>query len=317
MAIDTVKLKSPHLDEVLLRSIEHTCGVRRQAVRLSTGAIQYEITTGELDGSWDSRISLRPMRQEWRCGTHGRPKLETSEPYVIVECSLSKAFNGQNVFGGPCVFTDACARLVDLLEELLSVELPPASGWLVRRVDVAESYRLRFPAIQDFFSYIHTIQFPRRRAMKFGDHAVYFPGSTTTVKLYHKGSEFAEHDHARVKRFFTQLRAQTHPGPRTSTPEPDGSSARSQPCNGWPTTGCGLKSKFTPTNSTPTSATRRSFRRSATPISKGCMTASSPGSCEKVSRVWTRCASTTPWPTASGQSTGMLLGTAFTGSGSS
>lgn len=180
-------------------------------VRFSTGEIEYEITTGELGGSWDSRISIRPMREEWtREGTR-RPQRRPSEPYIVVECSVAKVFNGQNVYGGPPEFRKACTDLVVLLEQLLGLDLPPASAWVVRRVDVAESYRLPFIAVQEFFSYIQTIQFPRRRAMKYGDHAVYFPGSTTTIKLYHKGLEFAEHDHARLKRFFTQHRERAFP----------------------------------------------------------------------------------------------------------
>jgi II/X family phage/plasmid replication protein len=207
MPIDTVKLRSPYMDEQLLQHIEQACGLRRQGVRLSTGAIEYQVTIGELKGSWDSKISIRPMREEWVWQPTGRAQPRPSDPYIIVECSLSKAFHGHNVYGGPSDFQLACSQLVNLLEEMLCVRLPPVSQWIVRRVDVAETYRLPYPAIQEFFSYISTIQFPRRRAEKYGDHSVYFPGSTTTVKLYHKGPEFAKHDHARVKRLFIQFRA--------------------------------------------------------------------------------------------------------------
>src|SRR5262245_8752828 len=216
MAFDTVKLKSPDIDEALLRGVEQACGLLRQGVRLSTGEIEYQFTTGELEGSWDSRISIRPMREDWRRGPSGLPQLCPSKPYVIVECSLAKVFNGQNIYGGPLDFHFACFRLATYLEEILQIKLPPILEWIVRRVDVAETYRLPFCAIQEFFSYIQTIQFPRRRGEKYGYHSVYFPGSTTTVKLYHKGPEFAQHDHARLKRFFTQFGAQNLPEVRSA-----------------------------------------------------------------------------------------------------
>ena|SRR6476659_10084842 len=101
MAIDTIKLKSPYMDEYLFLAIETTCGLLRQGVRLSTGEILYQITIGELEGSWDSRINIRPMRDDWRRGRSGRPELCPSEPYIVVECSLAKVFNGQNIYGEP------------------------------------------------------------------------------------------------------------------------------------------------------------------------------------------------------------------------
>jgi hypothetical protein len=83
--------------------------------------------------------------------------------------------------------------------------------WIVRRVDWAENYALPFTAIQEFFEGIYTIQFPRRKGIKYGDHAVYFPGSTTTVKIYHKGLEFAKHDSKRMKWFLGNYRSQQFP----------------------------------------------------------------------------------------------------------
>ena len=47
--------------------------------------------------------------------------------------------------------------------------------------------------------------------MKFGSNSLYFPGSSTTVKLYHKGPDFTEHDYKRMKAFFTFWRDQQYP----------------------------------------------------------------------------------------------------------
>lgn len=210
MGIDTVKLKSPTLGEKMVQTIERQCK-RWQQVDGYSGEILYQITRGELLGSWDSRISVRPMREEFILNKSGRPELHVCPPYIILECSVGKVFNGHNIYGNVVNFQMACQMLIDKIAELLSVPLPKTKHWVVRRVDWAENYALPFVAIQEFFEGIYTIQFPRRKASKYGDHAVYFPGSTTTVKLYHKGLEFAKHDSKRMKWFFNLYRTNKFP----------------------------------------------------------------------------------------------------------
>lgn len=207
LGIDTVKLKSPALGEKMVRKIEQQSRKWQQVDCLS-GEILYEITKGDLEGSWDSRISIKPMREDYVLNKNNKPELHPCPPYVVIECSAAKVMNGQNIYGNPVGFQDTCQRLLDRIGKMLDVSFPPADRWWVRRVDWAEIYALPFAAIQEFFEGIYTIQFPRRKASKYGDHAVYFPGSTTTVKLYHKGLEFAKHDSYRMKRFFTNWRSQ-------------------------------------------------------------------------------------------------------------
>ena len=83
MAYDTLKLKSPSMDESFVRAIEQQC-VLRSGVDLATGAMLYELHTGELLGSWDSRISVRPMYEDWVTDKNGRPRLAPCEPYILV-----------------------------------------------------------------------------------------------------------------------------------------------------------------------------------------------------------------------------------------
>lgn len=210
MSIDTVKLKSPSMSKAAVKKIEYQ-SIKRQGLHMKTGEILYEITKGDLNGSWDSRISVRPMYEDYIVGKSGRPELHRSNPYVIIECSAAKVLNGQNIYGSPVDFQKTCAELIERIGLILEVEFPPAERWEVRRVDWAEVYALPFAAIQEYFEGIHTVQFPRRKAMKYGDHAVYFPGVTTTVKLYHKGLEFAKHDSKLLKWFFSMHRTQKHP----------------------------------------------------------------------------------------------------------
>lgn len=203
MGIDTVKLRSPAIDEGTAEFLERQC-VLRQGIDLASGEVLYEITAGELNGSWDSRIMFRVMRQEWAT-VGGRLDLYPCQPYILLEFSLHKFFYGQNVYGSVVGFRDRCALAINLIAELLESDadlFPRIDLWTVRRVDWAEMYRLSPAAIAEFFRSISHAKFPRRgkKAAKYGTNAVYFPGKFTTLKLYHKGPEFKEHDHARMKR---------------------------------------------------------------------------------------------------------------------
>lgn len=205
MAYDTVKLRSPYIDEELMQKIEHQC-ILRSGLDLSSGCILYELHVGELLGSWDSRISIKPMREEFVADKNGRVALHPCEPYLFVEASVHKILLGHNVYGGPSEFLAACRHLVNLVAELLTVDLHPADWWTVHRVDVANVFALPPAGVKRFFESMQLLSFPRRskKAMKTVG-SCYFPGKTTTVKFYHKGPEFRLHDAGRLKRFFRLL----------------------------------------------------------------------------------------------------------------
>ena len=205
MAYDTIKLKSPAMPFDLVKYIEQQC-ICRSGVDLASGAMLYEIFTGELSASWDSRIRVVPMFQDWQINANGVAQLAPSRPYIIVEASVHKAMMGHNIYGGPTVFADCARFLVDLVARLLAVELPDPQNWTVHRVDVAHVYNLRKPAIKEFFDSIALRNFPRRqkKAAKY-DMAVHFPGKTTTVKFYHKGAEFKANDFSRVRHFIKTI----------------------------------------------------------------------------------------------------------------
>ncbi|MDP3671716.1 MAG: phage/plasmid replication protein, II/X family [Telluria sp.] len=205
MAYDTIKLKSPPLDRQLVERIQNQCFLRT-GMEMASGEVRYEIFSGELLGSWDARISVVPKYEDWEINKAGRPELCPCEPYILIEASVHKVFTGHNVYGGPTDFQGVCSDFVVLLEELLDIELPPARGWTVHRVDVALVYRLAKAACKEFFDGMQLISFPRRKkgSAKY-DMALYFAGKTTTVKFYHKGSEFAVHERSRLRNFFSNL----------------------------------------------------------------------------------------------------------------
>ncbi len=210
MAYDTIKLKSPSLDRQLVEHIQNQCFLRT-GMEMASGEVRYEIFSGELLGSWDARISVVPKYEDWEVNKAGRPELRPCEPYILIEASVHKVFTGHNSYGGPTDFQSVCSDFVALLEELLDIELPPARGWTVHRVDVALVYRLQKAACKEFFDGMQLISFPRRKkgSAKY-DMALYFAGKTTTVKFYHKGSEFAVHERSRLRNFFSNLFMHLH-----------------------------------------------------------------------------------------------------------
>lgn len=205
MAYDTVKLRSPFLSEQTIQQVREQSFLR-SGVEMATGEIRYELFAGELLGSWDSRISVIPKDEIYVIGKNGRPVKERCDPYLEIEASLHKIFCGHNVYGGPTDFREACRAFVELIEKLLDVELPIADNWTVHRVDVALVYRLPMAACKEFFDGISLMNFPRRHrgSAKYA-MAVYFPGKTTTVKFYHKGTEFRVHERSRLRGFFVNL----------------------------------------------------------------------------------------------------------------
>lgn len=207
MAYDTIKLKSPAIDRSLIRRIEQQC-VLKSGEHLGTGEVLYEIFSGELLGSWDARISVVPKYEDYIVNKNGRPELRPCEPYLLIEASVHKVFCGHNVYGGPTNFLKACRDFVALVEKLLDTDLPHADVWTVHRVDVALVYRLSKAACKEFFDGVQLLSFPRRKkgSAKY-DMAVYFAGKTTTVKFYHKGTEFQVHERSRLRNFFQILYA--------------------------------------------------------------------------------------------------------------
>jgi II/X family phage/plasmid replication protein len=204
MAIDTVKLRSPYVIEALAVAVESRL-VTRSAVDRPTGELLYELTAGSLEGSWDSRVSVKVCRDEWVSTRRlSNPKqvdtvLRPCEPYFEVEGSIHKALMGHNVYGGPCDFLSSCRWFIAHLALQLGCELPDADSWLVRRADWAEVYELPYAGIEQYVHGLNNAAFPRRKVRRYGDESVFCPGATSTVKVYHKGPEFSKHDYRRLR----------------------------------------------------------------------------------------------------------------------
>ncbi len=199
--LDTVKLESPPLSESLASESERSL-VRRQGIEVGTGEVLYEITAGSLEGSYDSRVSLRVQRERIVCDEiTGQRELRPCAPYLWLEGSPHKAMLGHNIEGGPEDVQAACRWFVADVASRLSVRLPDGLGWLVRRLDWSEVFRLPYEACEGYIWAMNQARYSRRQPLRFGEQTIMFPGSTTAHKLYHKGPEFSAHDHKRLAAF--------------------------------------------------------------------------------------------------------------------
>jgi II/X family phage/plasmid replication protein len=185
-------------------------------VSVGTGELNWEIVTGQLAGSFDHRVSVRVEREEW-VGIEGSryPLLEKvltgkarkataiklpCAPYIVLEGSVHKALLGHNVYGGPLPFALSACWFVDYVAAGLGVSLPYAEDWTVQRADWAEAYELpSFDACSEYIGGLNLARFPRRKPIRYADESLFFPGTTTAFKVYHKGPEFSNNDSKRLR----------------------------------------------------------------------------------------------------------------------
>jgi II/X family phage/plasmid replication protein len=216
---DTIRLCSGSLPEHVAQKIEQQSTLR-QGIDMKMGNVIYQLTTSQLIGSFDSRISVRVRREKWvipddlYVSKHKmkqgksrdesisvdwrRPKkknktpvLQRCEPYVIIEGSVHKAMIGHNIWGGPTKFYECCLFLIYKVEQLLGVELPSFLDFFVERVDVARCFELpSFEAVQEWFRGVQSADYARRKVNRYGLETIFASGKSTTVKCYHKGPEF-------------------------------------------------------------------------------------------------------------------------------
>ncbi len=211
--IDTIILRSPFIIEDLASRIEGEC-LKRIGLDLKSGELMYEITTGELKGSFENRISIKVLRKKYistpvyhnvlskKFKVDNITTLKDCEPYIQIECSVHKALLGHNCYNGPRNFQLSCLYIIKLIEKLIDVNFNTnVMKWEVIKVDIAEVFDLKNNKIvRDWFTSINVNnEYSRRKVMKYGNDSFQVPGQTTTSKCYSKGIEFYKHDYKKLK----------------------------------------------------------------------------------------------------------------------
>lgn len=196
---DTVVIKSPEIDNYTVQKVLEFCRIY-EGIDIYTGEVIYHFTSGELEGSYDYRIRIKVDNTEWIKEDSQTPQRVQTYWHIVVECSLHKILMSHNCYGGPNDIKKSIAYLVRFLENVMQVSLPDYKEWEIKRVDVAKVYH--FSDIMICKKIIHNLRncYYTRRKPHIYDTTVFFPGSTTSIKIYWKGPEYEKHDYKRFKK---------------------------------------------------------------------------------------------------------------------
>lgn len=197
---DTIVIKSPEINMDTVQKIMYFCKIY-EGIDIYTGEVIYHFTSGELEGSFDYRIRIKVDNTEWiKVDTLTPQRVETYW-HLVVECSIHKLLMNHNCYGGPCEIKKSIAYLVRFLEQVMQVSLPNYEDWEIKRVDVAKIYYFHDKSIcKRIMSNLRNCYYTRRKPHIY-DTTVFFPGSTTSVKIYWKGPEYEKHDYKRLKKY--------------------------------------------------------------------------------------------------------------------
>lgn len=198
--IDTIRLKSPAISQETARAAAQLL-TRRSAVKIDTGELLYEFTSESLRGSYDARVMVQVKNETWFASKETQKLIKVPcEPFLEVEASVHKLMLGHNVSGGPVSFQAAARWFVSFISHQMGNVLPPADEWTALRIDVAECYQLgSYEAVEEYITSLNAATYPRREVNRYANESIYCPGTTTTVKAYHKGPEFSKHDSRRLR----------------------------------------------------------------------------------------------------------------------
>lgn len=183
--IDTIKIISPFVSMEVVQAIKNKM-VHVTSVDHETGEELYSFTNKQLEGSYDSRISL------W---------IHNSS--VVIECSAHKVILGQNALGFIDDFDLVCDYIVSFVSNYFSVNLPVWNFWRPMRIDFAKCFDLGTNQnVSNYLDGLNNLTYPRRKVVRYQGTGVYCPGSTYTLKFYNKLAEYKKHEKMRLNKHF-------------------------------------------------------------------------------------------------------------------
>lgn len=192
--IDTIKIYS-EISKPLYEYIQ-SCSVIKSAIDCNSNTVLYNITNDSLQGSYDSRLSVR-------VGIGSKYGFNSIDGgyYIEIEGSYHKFSLGYNSHNGFYDLQYIVVRLIETVEFCYSINLPDNDKWFLQRVDIAICYDLRTQEnVKSYINSLSKCNYPRRKIKFFNDESIYLSGTTTTLKIYNKLLEFRKHDLNRFKK---------------------------------------------------------------------------------------------------------------------
>lgn len=190
--IDTIKLYC-EIDKITYNKIK-SLSIVKNSIDNSKNELLYEIINDHLEGSYDSRLSIR-------VGCGSKYNFVNLGYYIEIEGSYHKIVKGYNSHNGYYDLIFVSKSLIEFSELSYNINLPDISFWYLQRCDIAICYNLQNQEnVKSYINSLSRCQYPRRNAKFYYDESLYLSGTTTTLKIYNKLLEFKKHD---IKKFNT------------------------------------------------------------------------------------------------------------------
>ena len=184
--IDTIKIYS-EIDYELYNKI-YSLSIIKTSYDNSTKDIFYEIINDHLQGSFDSKLSVR-------VGCGSKYHFVNKGYFIEIEGSYHKIVKGYNSHNGYYDLQFICQSLIDIVELSYNIKLPCLSEWFLQRCDIAICFDLKNQDnVKSYINSLSRCTYPRRNAKFYYDESIYFSGTTNTLKIYNKLLEFKKHD---------------------------------------------------------------------------------------------------------------------------
>lgn len=184
--IDTIKIYT-EIDKKIYDEIKSK-SIVKSSVNNNTKTVLYEITNDHLEGSFDSRLSVRVD-----CGS--KYSFTNKGYYIEIEGSYHKIILGYNSHNGYDDLQFIADNLIRIVEMDFNIELPILENWYLQRCDIAICFDLeKQENVKSYINSLSRCSYPRRNAKFFYDESLYLSGTTTTLKIYNKLLEFKKHD---------------------------------------------------------------------------------------------------------------------------
>ena len=188
--IDTIKIYT-EIDQKIYNTIKSK-SIVKSSINNNTNQLIYEITNDHLQGSFDSRLSVR-------VDTGIKYGFVDKGYYIEIEGSYHKIIMGYNSHNGYYDIEFITENLIRIVETDFNIKLPNIENWNLQRCDIAICYDLENQEnVKSYINSLSRCSYPRRNAKFFYDESLYLSGTTTTLKIYNKLLEFKKHD---IKKF--------------------------------------------------------------------------------------------------------------------
>lgn len=184
--IDTIKIYT-EIDKNTYLAIYNT-SIIKTSYNKEDGEVFYEIINDHLEGSFDSRLSVR-------VGCGSKYRFCNLGYYIEIEGSYHKLVRGYNSHNGFYNLQYISNSLIEMVELSYNIKLPIINNWFLQRCDIAICFDLKNQNnVKSYINSLSRCNYPRRNAKFYYDESIYLSGTTTTLKIYNKLLEFKKHD---------------------------------------------------------------------------------------------------------------------------